>query len=351
MWKTKGMVVIAVLALASMVFSAGSKAESSSVNPKRPIECNSYPQVDVSDFDVGGKIGVTGLRKLASGEIDANLRTETKKLLADFPDANKSRVLLTLMSWNCRAIQEEQTSPDEKKKSRERFSAAVIGAYSSSLPRPLALVTKRVSDQRKESWDLPSVRLAAQKFSLAAARFRGALDSTYEAALGGSYLPVLPYELMLDEFMLHSASRQDMMHGMPGVITYPEEAAKSLGFDVCAEIRLGNQTVDKTLALFSSKVPETVFADIEQIKATRLYQYFSAHADRNDCDIFLGKMKLERARATDRSAEPNKLSFVAVPRTPPEFSSQDLKSYLIAVKHFEDDVNAMAKTKADSHIR
>lgn len=350
MWNTKWMVVIAVLALSSRVFPAESKADSSSVNPSRPIECNQYPQVDASNFDVGGKFGVTGLRKLASGEIDANFRTETKKLLADHPDSNKSRIVMALLAWNCRAIQEEQTTPDEKKKSREKFSAAVMNLYSSSLTRTPPAVANQVSVQRKENLDLPSVRLAAQKFSLAATRFRRALDSTYEASLGGTYLPVLPYELMLDDFMLRSAAKQDMMHGVPDVITYPEDAATSLGFDVCTEIRSGNQIVDKTLSLFSSKVPETLFGDIEQIKTTHLYQYFSAHADLDSCYVFLGKIKLEHAKTTDSPVEPNKISFVAIPRTPPEFSSQDLKSYLIAVKRLEDDVNGIAKTKADTHI-
>lgn len=344
---TKGMAAWIFLMFAIAAVQTGAQAASNTANSSKPFDCNSYPQIDATDFDVGAKVGVTGLRKLASGELDANFRTETKKLLADHPDANKARVLMALLAYNCRAIQEGQTTPEEKSKARERFTTNVINAlYPSPSPRAPVAAPRRISEQRKESWDLPSVRLAALRFSLAAAKFRGALATTYEAALGGSYLPVIPYELMLDEFMLRSAAKQDMMHGVPNTVTYPEDAATSLGFDACVDIRSGNQLIDKTLSLYAAKMPEILFGDLEQIKETRVYEYFSAYGDRDDCEVFLGRMKAERDQETNKPIEPEKLSFVAIPRTPPEFSNQELKSYLLAVKRLEDHLSLMAKPKA-----
>ncbi|MHB0925931.1 MAG: hypothetical protein ACYC1F_05450 [Gallionellaceae bacterium] len=336
------------LMLAIAVVPIGAQAASNTANSSKPFDCNPYPQVDATDFDVGGKIGVAGLRKLASGEVDANFRTETKKLLSDHPDANKALVMMGLLAYNCRAIQEEQTTPDEKRKARERFTLNALNAlYPSPSPRAPVAAPQRMSDQSKKSWDLPSVRLAAKKLSLAASKFRGALATTYEAALGGSYLPVIPYELMLDEFMLRSATKQDMMHSVPNTVTYPEDAATSLGFDVCVGIRSGNQLIDQTLSLYAAKMPEILFGDLEQIKETRVYEYFSAYGDRDDCKAFLGRMKAERDQEANKPIEPGKLHFVVMPGTPPEFSNQELKSYLLAVKRLEDHLSLMAKPKAD----
>jgi hypothetical protein len=177
--------------------------------------------------------------------------------------------------------------------------------------------------------------MVAGEFSKAAKYFRGALHSAYSAALGGAYVPALPYELMEDKFMLESASKQNFMQSVPNVRHIPEETATSIAYDICTSIMEGEKTVAETFKLYNAKIPEVYFQDIEKIRATSLYQYFSTFIANKECNVFLGELKNDLIK---KRGEQEKYGFVfpnAIPRDTPKFSAQDFKKYIEEVRRLD----------------
>lgn len=69
----------------------------------------------------------------------------------------------------------------------------------------------------------PSAMHTAKLMSKAVNEYRGAMRMVYTTALGGSYVPVIPYELMLDEFMLEKVAGFNLLNTVQNVISIPAE--------------------------------------------------------------------------------------------------------------------------------
>lgn len=297
-------------------------------------DCNNYPETDVSDISVNGKIGINGLRKLAGGEAEGSFSTNEKKLLANLPDANKTRVLFALMAMNCRIIH-SQGLTSEQKQTNDKFTDKVMKALYPSEKTPLPEKQKTSPNQEKESKP-PSASLAIMRLSVAAEKYKLSLRSTYLAALDGKFVENIPYDFMLDKFMLRSAAQQNMMQSVPNVEVIPEDQTTSLSYDLCDGIKSANKIIEKTLTLYNSKIPESYYQDIKNIHSTRIYQHFAGKTDEADCKMFLGELKYQLAKKRNQKPEDGKMLVFEVPLSPPKFSEEELAEYIRSVRKFDE---------------
>lgn len=97
-------------------------------NSAQKFECNEYPGTEVTDFSGDGSLNISGFGKLAKGELKGSFSTQTKSLIEKADDANRMRVLMTLLAYNCRAIQSSNTTPAEKEKARRDINKELLDA-------------------------------------------------------------------------------------------------------------------------------------------------------------------------------------------------------------------------------
>jgi hypothetical protein len=163
----------------------------------------------------------------------------------------------------------------------------------------------------------------------------------YTAALGGAYVPVFPFELTHDEFMLSMVSRQDLMSTVPNVISISREKDPlSLGYGICDGIRSGDTIAEQVTGQYSAKLPEVLFADIDRIRATSIHKYFRTFSASNDCDVFLGALRNAR--------EPEGKGSHPLPRPEAKFSAEEFGAYVAAVHMMELDIEKIIGSSSAS---
>lgn len=190
----------------------------------------------------------------------------------------------------------------------------------------------------------PSAIHTAKLLSKAVDEYRGALGMAYTAALGGAYVPVIPYELMQDDFMLTKVADLNLLSTVPGVISIPaEEDPHSIGYGICDGIRTGNAIVEQITAQYNTKLPEILFADIDRVRTTTLHKYFIRYAEGKDCDAFLGALRNERERR-DGTRPSGSIAGHPIPYPEAKFSKSEFGAYVAAVQMMEKDLKAIIGT-------
>jgi hypothetical protein len=317
----------------------------------KPYDCNDYPPPVFNDSSLDISASITGARRFVGAEVKGKLQLQAKKYLADHPDANKITVVLALIAYNCRAIQAAGMPEDEKFKARKDLNTLIlqsisdIKSESSPVERKERPSKERLDNfpkksGRKEQSAIPlaSLVIAAKDLSNAAHRYKSAVSTMYLAALGGAYVPVLPYDLMLHKDMLNMASKQNLMRGVPNVTVIPEEAETSLANDICRSIDEADGVVQKVFSLYNAKIPEYLYQDILNITDTKLYQYFKTYVSENECEVFQGELKNEWDKKAGRADEPKRLVGYPIPVRKPVVTPLELEQYVISVRKFDTDV-------------
>ncbi len=187
----------------------------------------------------------------------------------------------------------------------------------------------------------PSAIHTAGLLSKAVNKYRGALGMAYTAALGGAYVPVISYELMLDDLMLTTVADLNLLSTIPGVRSIPaEEDPHSIGYGICEGIRSGNAIVEQVTAQYNTKLPEILFADVDRVRTTTLHKYFIRYAEGKSCDVFLGALRNERERR-DGTQQPGRIAGHPIPYPEAKFSKDEFRAYVAAVQAMENDVMAI----------
>lgn len=336
------------IAAASMALAAMAASHAHGAEPADgQAECNAFPAINGSDVAVGGSVAVSGLGKLAGGEIKGDYSKKDKRLLPDAPDTNRTAAVMALLAYHCRSA--KGLSALERERQDKIFYEMVQALYGQPVERkPVrpkeTARTANAPEKIKEDKPMipPSVMQASALLRDAARTYKNALKPPYQAALGGSYIPVMPYELMRDDFMLSKATRQDLMEPVPNVVTVPEDATTSLGYNMCQGIRHGDQQVDSTMTRYSAKIPELLYSDIGKVRATAIYRYFSGFAAGSKCDVFLGNI---RNRLDAKRGLPSEGQIVAlhpIPAHLPNFSVDDYRAYIGAVQALDQNATSLS---------
>lgn len=217
------------------------------------------------------------------------------------------------------------------------FAWLRTGNQPASVTRDNTAVTSGVSQAY-----LPSAVHTAKLMSKAVDEYRGAMRMVYTAALGGSYVPVIPYELMLDEFMLKMVADFNLLNTVPNVVSIPkDEDPPSMGYGICEGIRNGNTVIEQVTAQYSTKLPEVLFGDADQLRGTALHKYFIRYAAGTDCEVFLGELRNARERRSDGKVR----GFGhAIPHPAAKFKKEDFGAYIRAVQKMENDIKAIIET-------
>lgn len=310
-------------------------------------ECNAFPAINGTDITAGGSVAIGGLGKLAGGEIKGDFSKKDKRLLPDAPDTNRTAAVMALLAYHCRSA--KGLSAPERERQDRIFYEMVQALYGQATERKLvrpketpraANVPERAKDDKAVV--PPSVKQASALLRDAAQTYKSVLKPPYQAALGGSYIPVMPYELMTDSFMLSKASQQDLMEPVPNVVTVPEDASTSLGYGMCQGIRHGDEQVDSAMTRYSAKIPESLYSDIGKIRATTVYRYFSGFAAGSQCDVFLGKIRnrLDAKRAL--TSEGQIVALHPIPVRLPSFSADDYREYIGAVQALDRNATLLS---------
>lgn len=343
---------IATLSLSLLLLAPFADANATSVES---YKCPDYPPNTVTDSTYEGSLNVTGLKRLADAEIKGKVQTQVKKFTANNPDANQTTVLLALLAYNCRAIQKSDLPENKKSEAREKFNRIIVETLTSkkfeenphSNPKksPLPPSSKNTRDQTAKPTQAlapaPSLVLVAQSVQEASRSFKGALRSTYMAALGGAYIHNVPYDFMLDDSMLEMASKQNFMDSIPNVVTIPRDAQTSLAYDMCTDLVSGENIIQKMFTLYNSRVPESLIQDIQEIRETSLYQYFSSYVKTGKCSVFLGKIKYKQYQKQQKVNPDQVFSAFPIPSDEPKFSAEALKEYLNKIKKLDTDSSAI----------
>lgn len=279
--------------LISPIFGHAANAVSKS------YDCNDYPPSVFNDPSLDLSANITGVRRIVAAEVKGKVQLQAKKYLADHPDANKTTVVLALLAYNCRAIQAAGMSDEEKSKARRDLNTLIIQSLGDIKSEPSQVerkekpfkehpdnIPKKAGQKDQSAIPPASLVIAAKDLSNAAHRYKSAVSTMYLAAIGGAYVPVLPYDLMLHKDMLDMASKQNLMRGVPNVTVIPEEAETSLANDICTSIEEADGVVQKAFSLYHAKIPEYLYQDILNITDTKIYQYFKTYFSKNECEVW-----------------------------------------------------------------
>jgi hypothetical protein len=339
----KRLVAFTVIAMAAVVSPLAHSSEAASES-----ECNSFPKTDGFDIQAGGSLELSGLGKLAGGGVRGDYSKKEKRLLADGPDANRAEVVMALLAYHCRRV--KGLSAVERAKADQQFYE-VVKALSASEPKTQP-DTKRVPKapiavqaKKDEPPIAPSARQAASLLKVAAREYKGAMGLPFMAALGGSYVPVVPYELLTNKTMLSMVANQKLMEPVPNITTVPEDDTESLAYGMCRGVQDGDKQVNDAMMRYGSKIPERLYADIGEIRDTTIYKYFNGFIASNDCDVFLG---LIRNRMDEKLGKLRPGQIAAnwpIPVNMPSFSVEQFSEYVAAIKAFDNDASSLGGTQ------
>lgn len=308
-------------------------------------ECNPYPKTDGSDIHASGSIELSGLGKLAGGGVRGNFSKKDKRLLADGPDTNWAEVMMALFAYHCQSV--KGLSPVERAKADQRFEAGAWKALSESESRTKPDNTRALNAsvalqaKKNNSAIAPSTRQAASLLKIAARQYKSAMGMPFMAALGGSYVPVVPYELLTNKAMLSMVANQNLMEPVPKTNTVPKEDTESLAYGMCRGVQDGDKQVNETMVRYGSKIPERLYADIGAVQDTIIYKYFNGFIVSGGCDVFLG---LIRNRMDKESGKVDAGQIVAkwpIPTETPSFSVEQFSEYVAAIKALDIDASSL----------
>lgn len=339
----KNAIAVAAMALAMMAASHAPGAEPADSQ----AECNAFPAINGSDITAGGSVAVSGIGKLAGGEIKGDYSKKDKRLLPDAPDTNRTAAVMALLAYHCRSA--KGLSAPERERQDKIFYEMVQALYGQPVERKAVRPketprTTNAPEKIKEDKSAvpPSVMQASALLRDAARTYKNALKPPYQAALGGSYIPVMPYELMRDDFMLSKASKQDLMEPVPNVVTFPEDATTSLGYNMCQGIRHGDQQVDSAMTHYGAKIPETLYSDVGKVRATTVYRYFTSLAAGGKCDLFLGNIRSRLEAKRGLASEWQIAARNPIPAHLPNFSVDDYREYIGAVQALDQNATLLS---------
>jgi hypothetical protein len=190
-----------------------------------------------------------------------------------------------------------------------------------------------------------SVVQSASGLSIAAGNYKDALTSPYAAALGGEDVQSIPYERLTQKVILAKMATFSLMDSIPNVRVIPEDSTPSIGYDMCTDIQAADRQVDEMMTRYNSKIPEILFRDIGNVRATVIYRYFSKFSKNRECNLFLGeiKNKLEERRGTRPAS--HIFSTYEIPYPIAHLSASDFIEYTTAVEAFDRDTASIASGK------
>jgi len=308
-------------------------------------ECNPFPKTDGSDVQAGGSLELSGMGKLAEGGLRGDYSKKEKRLLADGPDSNRTLEVMALLAYHCRRVQ--GLSSGERAKADQQFYEVVKMLSTSeqkSQPDPKR-VTKAsaVAQPKKNELDVaPSARQAASLLKGAAHTYKSAMGLPFTAALGGAYVPVVPYELLSNKTMLSMVANQKLMEPVPNMETIPEDDTDSLAYGMCRGVQDGDKQVTDAMTRYGSKIPERLYADIGGVRETTIYKYFDRFISSDGCDVFLGVVRNRIDQKMGRVRSGQIIANWAIPVNLPSFSAEQFAEYVAAVKTLDIDASSLA---------
>lgn len=312
-----------------------------SSNPVQEFECNDYPGTEVTDVSGDGLFNIDGIGKLAKSELRGRFNLSTKTLIEKADDANRMRVLLNLLAYNCRAIQHSGSSPTEKEKAHRDVARELLEAIYPRRPS----VGNSLSSTKRMTPKISAVdKISSGEFYKAAELFRQALLPAYESSLGGVYLPInKQYDFMVDETIASLAASEDLLDKVKNTRTYPESETHSIGYDACSRIKEANDIVERTIGMYGSKIREGFYDDFYKIRKSPVYGYFANFASKNQCSLFLGKLKTD---FDARNGAENKLGY-PIPSNIRSFNANEFIKFILAVNEFMQHSRALLDSDFD----
>ncbi|EKS71704.1 hypothetical protein BURK_007686 [Burkholderia sp. SJ98] len=296
-----------------------------------------------------GAVELSGLGKLAGGGLRGNYSKKDTRLLADGPDANRAEEVMALLAYHCRRVKGLTNS--EREKADQQFYE-VVKALSAAGPlskRETSRASKSAPAAQQQNAPpviAPSVRQAASLLKVAAHGYKSAMGLPFMAALGGSYIPVVPYELLENETMLEMVASQKLMEPVPNLRTVPEYDTESLAYGICRGIRDGDAQVADVMTHYGSKIPERLYADIGAVRDTMIYTYFKGPAVSDHCDVFLGLIRNRMDEKAGKKIRPGQLvANWPIPVRTPSFSAGAFAQYVAAVKTLDRDATSLLGTE------
>ncbi|REG60861.1 hypothetical protein B0G80_3685 [Paraburkholderia sp. BL6669N2] len=331
-------VIVATMALPAYSSDASTEAE-----------CNSFPKSDGADVQAGGALSLSGLGKLAGGEVRGDYSRKDKRLLADAPDTNRTEVVMALLAYHCRRV--KGLSEADRRKADQQFYdvvttlSAPAGASKPEKRAPKASTPAPESAQPVAPLIPPSAKQAASLLNVAARRYKSVLGLPFMAALGGAYIPVIPYELLTDRTMLSMVADQQLMEPVPNLETIPETDTESLAYGMCQGVKEGDERVNDAMTRYGSKIPERLYADIGTIQGTSIYSYYHGYIASGGCDVFLGVIRNRSDKKLGRPQAGQIAANWAIPLHMPTFSPDQYSEYVAAVETLDSDTSSLGGKK------
>ncbi|WP_087750665.1 hypothetical protein [Paraburkholderia caledonica] len=336
-------VAFTVIAMAAVVSQMAQGSEGSSES-----ECNPFPKTDGSDIQTGGSLELNGLGKLAGGKVRGDYSKNEKRLLADGPDANRTEVVMALLAYHCRRV--KGLSPVERAKADQQFYEVVKAlSASESKAQPdakhIPKASAAVQAKSKEPAIAPSAKQAASLLKIAARKYKSAMGLPFTAALGGAYVPVVPYELLTDKTMLSMVANQKLMEPVPNTDTVPEDDTESLAYGMCRGVQDGDKQVNDAMMRYGSKIPERLYADIGGVRDTTIYKYFDRFITSGNCDVFLGVIRNRMDQKLGKIRSGQIAANWPIPVDMPSFSVEQFSEYVAAIKTLDIDASYLDGTQ------
>ncbi|MFM0380094.1 hypothetical protein PQQ72_24105 [Paraburkholderia strydomiana] len=263
---------------------------------------------------------------------------------ADGPDSNRILEVMALLAYHCRRV--KGLSPGERAKADQQFQEVVkmLSAKEQKSQPDTKRVTKAsaVAQPKKSEPDVaPSARQAASLLRGAAPAYKSATGLPFTAALGGAYVPVVPYELLTNKTMLSMVANQMLMEPAPNMKTIPEDDTDSLAYGMCRGVQDGDKQVIDAMTRYGSKIPERLYADIGGVRETTIYKYFDRLIASEGCDVFVGVVRNRMDQKLGRVRPGQIVANWAIPVNLPSFSAEQFAEYVAAVKTLDVDASSL----------